>query len=88
MQMDIISIGHIMKEMILFPTHNIGPVLGSAAAYSSVIASVLGLKAAIVSKIGKDMPLKLLEPLYKSGVNIEGLKIEGNFSRFNKKRKG
>lgn len=81
MNIDIITMGHIMKEMILFPNYTVGPILGGASAYSSVVASILGLKVGIVSKIGKDMPLELLEPLYKSGVYIEGLKIEGKHSR-------
>jgi len=81
MKPNLIVIGHLLKEMIIFSDQVCGPVLGGASAYFSVIASKLGTKTGIVSKIGKDMPLKLLDPLKESGVDTRGLKIEGDKSR-------
>jgi len=64
-----------MKEKIIFPDRIIGPVLGGAAAYFSLVASYLGSNVGIVSKIGSDMSRKLLDPIYKAGVNTKGIKI-------------
>ena len=78
---DLVSIGHLMKEMIIFPDQVLGPVLGSASAYFTVITSKLGAHTGLVSKIGTDFPQELLEPLYKAGVDTKGLVIEGEESR-------
>ena len=75
--LDWVAIGHLIKETIKFPHKTIGPVLGSPAAYSSVAAARLGVKAGIITKVGKDIPQDLLKPLFKAGVDATGLKIEG-----------
>ena len=72
-----VAIGHLIKETIKFPHKTIGPVLGSPAAYSSVAAARLGVKAGIITKVGKDIPQDLLKPLFEAGVDTRGLKIEG-----------
>jgi len=78
MKPDLIVIGHLMKEKTIFPDHHIiGPTVGGAAAYFSIVASCLGSKVGIVSKIGRDMSKKLLDPLYKTGVDMQGIRIEG-----------
>ncbi|MFH2068458.1 MAG: carbohydrate kinase family protein [Candidatus Omnitrophota bacterium] len=71
-----VVIGHLLKEKILFPDgKEIGPVLGSPAAYISVCAAKLGLKVGLVTKIGKDMPNGLLKTFKEIGVDTEGIRI-------------
>ena len=51
---EIIVVGHILNEKIVFPDRVIAPVLGSPAAYSSVCLASLGVKVGVVSKIGSE----------------------------------
>jgi sugar/nucleoside kinase (ribokinase family) len=74
---EIITVGHILKEYIHFPEREIGPVLGSPAAYSAVTASRLGMHTGLVTRIGEDMPAELLRPLFEAGVDGRGIKTEG-----------
>lgn len=54
-ELDIVVIGTIIKETIQFPTRKIGPVIGSPAAYSSLVMAAQGRKVGIVTYYGKDM---------------------------------
>lgn len=81
MSPELVVVGHVMKEMIRFPHRTIGPVLGGVAAYFSVVAAKLGARTGIVTKIGKDMPEDLLNPLYEAGVDIQGIIVEGSEGR-------
>lgn len=76
MKFDLVVIGHIMKEIIKFPDREIGPVLGSPAAYSSVAAGVLGARTGIVTVIGKDMPDFLINPIVEANVDTKGIKLK------------
>ncbi len=76
---DLIVIGHLLKEKIIFADgKEIGPVLGSPAAYASVAAAKLGLKVGLVTRIGKDMPEGLLKVFKEAGVDTEGIRIGDN----------
>lgn len=77
----LITVGHVIKEIIRFPDKEIGPVLGSPAAYSAVTASRLGVKTGIVTRIGRDMPATLLQPLRDAGIDMRGIKVAGKNSR-------
>jgi sugar/nucleoside kinase (ribokinase family) len=81
-QPDVVIIGHILNETIQFPDRVIAPVLGSPAAYSSVIATVLGAQVGLVTKIGADMPEQLLIPFREAGVDIRGV-LKGEHSTRN-----
>jgi len=72
---DIVCLGHILNEKIIFPDKVISPVLGSPAAYSSVCLASLGVDVGIVTKIGPDFPDSLLEAYGKAGVDKEGISI-------------
>jgi len=73
---DLAVIGHVLKERIVFPDgKEIGPLLGSPAAYGSVAAARLNLKVGIVTKVGKDMPDELINILRQAGVDVQGLKV-------------
>lgn len=80
--MELVVISHIVNETIKFPDRTVEKVLGSPTAYSSVIASKLGVKTGMVTKIGKDMPKDLLQPIYEVGVDTQGIKVEGENSTF------
>lgn len=80
---ELVVVGHILNETIKLPDRTIAPVLGSPAAYSSVIAARLGVKAGIVTKIGKDMPRELLKVFSEAGVDTRGIKTEGEASTTN-----
>lgn len=75
---EIVAIGHIVRECIVFPDRQTEEVLGSPAAYSSVTIARLGGQAGLVSRVGADMPEKLLTPLKQAGVDLAGLKIEAD----------
>jgi sugar/nucleoside kinase (ribokinase family) len=79
--LDMVLIGHIVKEMIHFPDRTLGPVLGSPVAYGSLMAGCLGTKVGIVTVMGTDMPTDLLQPLHSVGVNLEGVHVKlGDFT--------
>jgi sugar/nucleoside kinase (ribokinase family) len=54
-QPQVVVIGNIINETILFPDKTVGPVLGSPAAYSSVVMSAVGTHVGLVSYFGPDM---------------------------------
>ena len=73
---DLIVIGHLLKEKVVFPDgRELGPVLGSPAAYSSCAVARLGLKVGLVSRAGRDMPEELLSVFSEVGVDTRGLKM-------------
>ncbi len=74
---DLVVIGHLLKERIIFAGgRKIGPVLGSPAAYSAMAAARTGGKIGIVSLIGADMPDELLDTLYAAGIDMQGVHRE------------
>jgi len=79
--MDIAVIGHVMKEFIRFPGRELGPVLGSPAAYTSVGASRLGASTGLVTVVGSDMPGELLDVIRDAKVNTDGVRVSGPRSR-------
>ena len=83
-KLELIVIGYIMIETIQMNNKNIGPVLGSPAAYSSVAASTLSLKTGLVMAIGKDMPFYIVKPIIEAGVATKGICIKGEDSRSTK----
>ncbi len=72
---DLVCVGRIVREMIFFPNEVKGPVLGSPPAYCSVAAARQGTRTGIVTKIGPDMPEKLLQPIRNAGVDTTGLLV-------------
>jgi len=76
-RIDLATVGHILNEVVKYPEKTIGPVLGGPAAYTAVASARLKVKTGIVTKIGEDVPRTLLEPFYEAGVDVRGLKIEG-----------
>lgn len=77
-KVEIVVLGHILNEKIIFPDKEIFPVLGSPAAYSSSCMASLGVKMGIISKIGKDFPIDLLKTFNQLGIDQEGITIGKN----------
>lgn len=64
-QLDVVVIGNIINETIVFPDKTIGPVLGSPAAYSSVAMSAVGAEVGLVTYYGPDLNSLIREALLK-----------------------
>lgn len=58
---DIVVIGNILRETIVYNEEILGPVLGSPAAYTSVILGKLGFNVGVVSHVGPDLEPDLLK---------------------------
>lgn len=72
---DVILAGHILNERVVFQDRVLYPVLGSPVAYSSVSLAKLGAKVGIVTKIGKDFPMHLLNVFEEVGVDANGIRV-------------
>jgi sugar/nucleoside kinase (ribokinase family) len=74
MRLDLVTVGHVLCETIIFSDgRRQGPVLGSPAAYSGTVAARLGVRTGIVTKVGPDVPHGLLDPLRDAGVDLRGI---------------
>ena len=81
---DAIILGNIIIETINFPNgRSITPVLGSPAAYSSVILGRLGSRVGLCTKVGADLPESFRHTLVQGNVNLEGMKTAGDFTTAN-----
>jgi len=67
---DIVVIGAIIKETIIYPDREIGPVIGSPAAYSSLAMAAQGKRVGLVTYYGNDLGelFKEFEPIDKRGI--------------------
>lgn len=54
-KIDIVVIANIINETIFFPDRTLGPVLGSPAAYSSLVIARSGRDVGLVTYVGDDM---------------------------------
>jgi sugar/nucleoside kinase (ribokinase family) len=84
MHLDLVTVGHVLCETIVFADgRREGPVLGSPAAYSGTVAARLGLRTGIVTKVGPDAPPGLLQPLRDAGVDLSGIDFESPITTTN-----
>jgi ribokinase len=81
--LDIVAIGHLINETIVYPGKESKSVLGSPVAYSMACAAALGKRVGISSRIGMDYPERLLAPLVELGVDLRGVIREGAVSTNN-----
>jgi sugar/nucleoside kinase (ribokinase family) len=81
--LDIVAIGHLINETIIAPGQRPQSVLGSPVAYSMACAAALGKHVGIVSRIGTDYPMNLLDPLIQLGVDDRGILQSGTISTIN-----
>ena len=83
MSFDIVAVGHVINETIIFPGKDARSVLGSPPAYSMACAASIGANVGIFTCIGSDYPQKLLEPLERLGVDLQGAIQRGDSSTNN-----
>ncbi len=67
--------GHILNERVIFPDHELFPVLGSPAAYSSICLASLGVSVGVVTTIGVDFPETLLRAFDHPRVDRDGIRV-------------
>ena len=84
MPLDIVAVGHIINETIVFPGKETQSVLGSPPAYSMSVAARVGANVGIFTRIGEDYPDRLLDPLRECGVDLTGVLREGELSTNNR----
>jgi len=77
-KLEIVVLGHILNEKIIFSDKEIYPVLGSPVAYSSACMASLGIEIGVVTKIGKDFPKGLLKVFNQLEIDQEGIAIGKN----------
>ena len=81
---ELVSVGHILCETVIFSDgRRTGPVLGGPAAYSTAVAACLGAPTGIVTKVGPDAPPELLQPLEDAGVDLGGVDFNGPITTTN-----
>lgn len=82
---ELVVIGHVLNETIEFPTTTtkLAGVLGGPAAYISVIAARLGVQVGLITVVGDDVSGKLLDPIYRSGMDTRGIKRTGHSTTTN-----
>lgn len=83
MSLDIVAVGHIINETIVFPGKETRSVLGSPPAYSMSVAARVGARVGVFTRIGSDYPERLLDPLRECGVDLAGVLREGDASTNN-----
>lgn len=80
----LVSIGHILNEIIVFADEGREPsVLGGPAAYFGVVSARLGVPTGIVTEVGTDAPGHLLQPFKEAGVDLKGVFSKGDATTTN-----
>ncbi|MFX1508575.1 MAG: PfkB family carbohydrate kinase, partial [Promethearchaeota archaeon] len=81
-QLDIVCFGQITFDTIINDQGEAHDILGGSAVYSSVIASSIGGKIGLVSRIGEDFNQAYIDFIKNHGVDIRGVKtISGASTR-------
>ncbi len=80
--MSLLSVGTVAFDDIETPTGRAEKVIGGACTYISMAASYFVKPVQIVSVVGGDFPLDMLDYLRTRGVDLEGLQIKENEKSF------
>ncbi|KQR93336.1 sugar kinase [Chryseobacterium sp. Leaf180] len=73
--MKLLVVGSVAFDAIETPFGKTDKILGGAATYIGLTASVMGVQSGIVSVVGGDFPQENLDKFTDRGINIEGLEI-------------
>lgn len=73
--MKLLVVGSVAFDAIETPFGKTDKILGGAATYIGIAASILNVKSGIVSVVGGDFPQSDLDMLSNRGVNIEGIEV-------------
>ena len=78
-----VSVGHLTLDELVVEGKLVSVKLGGAVAYGAVTARALGWRAAVISKIGEDMPPEHISYLASTGVDVSGVRRSpGQTTRF------
>jgi sugar/nucleoside kinase (ribokinase family) len=80
--MSLLSVGTVAFDDIETPSGRAEKVIGGACTYISLAASYFVKPVQIVSVVGGDFPVDMLDYLRKRGVDLEGLQIKENEKSF------
>lgn len=73
--MKLLVVGSVAFDAIETPFAKTDKILGGAATYIGLAASVLGADTSIVSVVGGDFPQEYLDMLTSRGINIDGIEV-------------
>ena len=73
--MNLLAVGTVAFDAIETPFGKTDHILGGAATYIGLAASVLNIKTGIVSVVGGDFPEEYLNLLKERDIDIEGIEI-------------
>lgn len=74
--MSLLTVGSVAFDAIETPFGKTDKIVGGAATYISLAASLYQKDAKIVAVVGDDFPTEMIEKLQNRGVNTEGLQIK------------
>ena len=80
--MNLLAVGTVAFEAIETPFGKTDKILGGAATYIGLSASVLNANVSLVSVVGGDFPQEYLDLLTNRNINIEGIEIFPNEKTF------
>ncbi len=78
---DVVIVGSVALDTVETPFGKVEDALGGAATYAGFAASFFS-KPGVVAVVGNDFPVKHLELLKNAGVDISGIKVEGQSFRW------
>ena len=78
-KMEIVVVGHLSRDLIITPESR-REALGGGPAYAMLAPAIGAFGAAIISKVGEDFEQEYRETLESSGLDLSGLRMEGEFS--------
>ncbi len=73
--MSLLIVGTVAYDAIETPYGKTDKILGGAATYIGLSASILGVKSAIVSVVGEDFEQKNIQLLNSNGVDTKGIEV-------------
>ena len=80
--MNLLAVGTVAFDAIETPFGKTDKILGGAATYIGLSASVLNANVSLVSVVGGDFPQEYLDLLTNKNINIEGIEIFPNEKTF------
>lgn len=73
--MKLLVVGSVAFDEIETPFGKTDKILGGAATFIGIAASIMNVKSGIVSIVGGDFPDEYMDVLQKRGVNTEGIEV-------------
>ncbi len=74
--MKLVSVGTVAFDSIETPFGQSGKIVGGAATFISLAASILLKKCGLISVVGDDFPQEMLQTMTQKGIDLSGLQIK------------